>query len=89
MDKGNEYFEKVTQHAQKLALEQSVAEERKLKDKFKEAFDAVNVAIQEKMNDLEAKLGSEKELEKAIEESKKKLAWLDNFKADIKKALAS
>lgn len=89
MDKGNEYFEKVTQHAQKLALEQSVAEERKLKDKFKEAFDAVNVAIQEKMNDLEAKLGSEKELEKAIEESKKKLAWLDNFEADIKKALAS
>lgn len=89
MDKGNEYFEKVTQHAQKLALKQSVAEERKLKDKFKEAFDAVNVAIQEKMNDLEAKLGSEKELEKAIEESKKKLAWLDNFEADIKKALAS
>ncbi|WP_086252395.1 dynamin family protein [Campylobacter devanensis] len=89
MDKGQEYFEKVTQHAQKLALEQSIEEERKLKNNFKEAFDAVNVAIQEKMNDLEAKLGSEKELEKAIEESKKKLAWLDNFEADIKKALAS
>ncbi|ARQ98962.1 ATP/GTP binding protein [Campylobacter devanensis] len=89
MDKGQEYFEKVTQHAQKLALEQSIEEERKLKNNFKEAFDAVNIAIQKKMDDLDAKLGSEKELEKAIEESNKKLVWLNNFETDIKKALVS
>ena len=71
-----------------LAIEYTANEEKNLKEKFKRAFNDINAAIDYKSKYKKEQLENQKDLEKLIEDSKAKLAWLKDFDAELKKALA-
>ena len=73
--------------ARELATETAQEEVQKLKDAFKDSFDELNRKIEEKLAEQKATLGDKEKLEKQVEESKRKLAWLQGFTNRLNEAL--
>lgn len=82
------FFGDISKAAMSLAIEYTANEEKNLKEKFKRAFNDINAAIDYKSKYKKEQLENQKDLEKLIEDSKAKLAWLKDFDAELKKALA-
>lgn len=73
--------------AKKLALDAAVKEENALKKQFKASFDVLDRKIKAKISEQKFILEDKKKFEAMVEESKKKLAWLENFNRDMDEVL--
>ena len=71
----------------KLALEGAVKEEKALKELFKQSFDVLDQKIKAKISEQKSILDDKKKFEAMIEESKKKLAWLNQFNNKLAEVL--
>lgn len=73
--------------AKKLALDAAVKEENALKKQFKASFDVLDRKIRAKITEQKFILEDKKKFEAMVEESKKKLAWLENFNRNMDEVL--
>lgn len=73
--------------AKKLALEGAIKEENALKKQFKASFDVLERKIKAKISEQRSILEDKKKFEAMVEESKQKLAWLENFNRNMDEVL--
>ena len=64
-------------------------EEQKLKEAFKQSFDELNIAIENKLVERKKTLRDKQEFEKMVAENEANLAWLKNFKTRLNESLAN
>lgn len=72
-----------SRNARQYAKKQSV----QIKNYFMEQFNQIDKVLKDKLSELEKYATDKKYIEKAIEESKKKLNWLENIQNKVKEIL--
>ena len=81
-------IEESVNSTRKFVFEYAAREERNFKDFFKEQLGKLDEAIAQKLSERKKSLESKESFEKMIEENKKNLSWLNNFKKDLDSLLA-
>ena len=82
-------FDSFSIKARQLALDTAKEEEIKLKESFKASFDELNKKIQDKLEEQQKALSEQKEFERMIQENKRNIAWISDFKKRLNEALAN
>ena len=82
-------FDSSSIKARQLALDTAKEEEIKLKESFKASFDELNKKIQDKLEEQQKALSEQKEFERMIQENKRNIAWISDFKKRLNEALAN
>ena len=82
-------FDSFITKARQLAFDTAKEEEIKLKESFKASFDELNKKIQDKLEEQQKALSEQKEFERMIQENKRNIAWISDFKKRLNEALAN
>ncbi len=72
-------------NARELAFSEAKNQENALKKAFNASFDELDQKIRNKMDEMQRTLDDKEELERKVQESEKKLAWLSDFKSRLNK----
>lgn len=80
-------IERFTQQTQNAALAWVRQEEKKFKEHFMSKLDEMNSLMRKKITEKKKAIADKTSLERTIAESKRRLAWLKDFKADLNKVL--
>lgn len=72
-------LDEFSKSAKKLTFEEAKEQEKNLKNAFKDSFDELSQKISEKMNEMQKTLSDKEELQRKVEKSEAKLAWLHDF----------
>lgn len=81
-------FIEATKSIEDLAFNYALEEENKFKDFFKNQLNMLNEAIKKKVSEQKQNLENKESFERMIEENKRNLTWLNNFKKDLDSLLA-
>lgn len=70
-----------------IATDVANEEVNKLKEAFKQSFDELNVAIENKLSERKKTLGDKEAFEKMVSKNEENLKWLENFKKQLEEAI--
>lgn len=81
-------IESVAGSTRKTAFDWAQREEKKFKEYFKAKLSELDGAVKKKLAEKKKAIADQAALEKMIAENERRLAWLNEFKADLEKVLA-
>jgi hypothetical protein len=80
-------IERFSQRTQDAALAWVHKEEINFKEHFKSKLDEMDTLVKQKIAEKKKAIADKASLEKTIAENKRRLAWLEDFTADLNKVL--
>ena len=81
-------IEEFASSTSELVFDYAKEEEQKFKTFFKEQLDKLDDAVKSKLEEKQKSISSKEALEKTIEQNKKNLAWINDFKEKLDSLLA-